>query len=34
MVLLNPKKLVRKYSDEKSREIMRKTVDFFEQKGL
>ena len=34
MVLLNPKKLVRKYSDEKSREIMQKTVDFFEKKGL
>jgi acyl-CoA dehydrogenase len=34
MVLLNPKKHVRKYSDEKSREIMLKTIEFFEKKGL
>jgi len=34
MVLLNPKKHVRKYSDDRSREIMLKTIDFFESKGL
>jgi len=34
MILLNPKKHVRKYSDEKSREIMLKTLEFFENKGL
>ena len=34
MILLNPKKHVRKYSDEKSREIMLKTLEFFEKKGL
>ena len=34
MILLNPKKHDRKYSDEKSREIMLKTLEFFEKKGL
>jgi acyl-CoA dehydrogenase len=34
MILLNPKKHVRKYADEKSREIMLKTLEFFEKKGL
>ena len=34
MLLLNPKKHVRKYSDEKSRQIMLKTIEFFEKKGL
>ena len=33
-MLLNPKKLDRYYPDERSREIMRKTVEFFETKGL
>ncbi|GAB4351979.1 MAG: acyl-CoA dehydrogenase [Candidatus Abyssubacteria bacterium] len=32
-MLLNPKKHVREYPDETSREIMRKTIDFFEKKG-
>ncbi len=34
MILLNPKKHERKYPDEKSRDIMLKTIDFFEKKGL
>ena len=34
MILLNPKKHVRKYSDSRSREIMLKTIEFFENKGL
>ncbi len=34
MILLNPRNHVRKYSDEKSRQIMLKTIDFFENKGL
>jgi acyl-CoA dehydrogenase len=34
MVLLNPKNHVRQYPDSRSREIMLKTIDFFEQKGL
>jgi acyl-CoA dehydrogenase len=34
MILLNPKKHVRKYSDNRSRDIMLKTIDFFENKGL
>ncbi len=34
MILLNPKKHVRKYPDEKSRQIMLKTIEFFENKGL
>lgn len=33
-MLLNPKKLDRYYPDDRSREIMRKTVEFFENKGL
>jgi len=33
MILLNPKQLVRPYRDERSREIMQKTVAFFEHKG-
>jgi len=33
MLLLNPKHLNRFYPDERSREIMRKTVEFFEAKG-
>src|SRR5512137_648620 len=34
MILLNPHKHIRKYPDEKSRQIMLKTIDFFEKKGL
>ncbi|MBF0121008.1 MAG: acyl-CoA dehydrogenase [Desulfobacterales bacterium] len=34
MILLNPKKHIRKYQDEKSRQIMLKTIEFFENKGL
>ncbi len=34
MLLLNPHMLTREYPDEKSAEIMRKTVEFFETKGL
>src|SRR5512136_2396655 len=34
MILLNPKNHTRKYSDEKSRQIMLKTIEFFERKGL
>jgi acyl-CoA dehydrogenase len=33
MVLLNPKKHRRPYPDELSREVMLKTIDFFERKG-
>ena len=33
MLLLNPKKLSRFYPDERSREIMLKTIEFFEAKG-
>jgi acyl-CoA dehydrogenase len=32
-ILLNPKRLDRAYPDERSREVMRKTVEFFERKG-
>jgi acyl-CoA dehydrogenase len=32
-LLLNPKKLNRSYPDERSREIMLKTIEFFENKG-
>ena len=32
-MLLNPKRLARSYPDARSREVMQKTVDFFEQKG-
>ncbi|MCP4137168.1 MAG: acyl-CoA dehydrogenase [bacterium] len=34
MILLNPKKHVRKYTDDKSRDIMLKTIEYFEKKGL
>lgn len=34
MILFNPKKHTRKYPDDKSRQIMLKTIDFFEKKGL
>ncbi len=34
MILLNPKQHDRKYPDERSREIMRKTIAFFEDKGI
>ncbi|MEW5783962.1 MAG: acyl-CoA dehydrogenase [Bacillota bacterium] len=33
MILLNPKQHRRAYADDRSREIMRKTIDFFESKG-
>jgi len=33
MILLNPKRHSREYPDEKSREIMLKTIEFFEKKG-
>ena len=33
MILLNPKKHNRPYPDEKSRDIMRNTIQFFEEKG-
>ncbi len=33
MLLLNPKKHDREYPDDKSREIMLKTIEFFEKKG-
>ena len=33
MILLNPNQHNREYKDEKSREIMLKTINFFEQKG-
>jgi acyl-CoA dehydrogenase len=33
MLLLNPKKHGRPYPDERSREVMLKTIDFFERKG-
>jgi len=33
MILLNPKQHDREYPDERSREIMRQTIDFFEKKG-
>ncbi len=32
-ILLNPREHVRPYPDERSREVMRKTIDFFERKG-
>jgi len=34
MILLNPKKHRRPYPDERSREIMTKTIAFLENKGL
>ena len=33
MILLNPKKHTREYMDETSKNIMLKTIDFFENKG-
>ncbi len=33
MILLNPKSQVRRCADERSREIVRKTIEFFEAKG-
>jgi hypothetical protein len=33
MLLLNPKKHARPYPDERSREVMLKTIEFFERKG-
>jgi acyl-CoA dehydrogenase len=33
MILLNPKLHIRPYRDERSRQIMRKTIEFFERKG-
>ncbi len=33
MILLNPKNHDRAYPDARSREIMRKTIEFFEGKG-
>ncbi len=33
MILLNPKKHTREYIDEESKEIMLKTIAFFEAKG-
>ena len=33
MILLNPKQHDRKYADERSREVMLKTIEFFERKG-
>jgi len=33
MILLQPKKHDRKYPDERSREVMLETIDFFERKG-
>ena len=32
-ILLNPKRHSRFYPDERSLEVMRKTIDFFERKG-
>ena len=34
MILLNPKKYMRENSDQRSREVMQKTIQFFENKGL
>ncbi|MBK8889185.1 MAG: acyl-CoA dehydrogenase [Dechloromonas sp.] len=34
MILLNPRNMVRNYPDQRSREIMEKTIGFFERKGL
>ena len=33
ILLLNPKKHDREYPDERSKEIMLKTIEFFENKG-
>lgn len=34
MILLNPKKYVSKFEDAETREILEKTIEFFENKGL
>ena len=34
MILLDPRHHDRSYPDERSREVMRKTIEFFEAKGL
>ncbi len=34
MILLNPRHMVRNYPDQRSQEIMEKTIAFFESKGL
>ena len=34
MILLNPKKYHRQISDDRSREVMQKTIQFFEDRGL
>ncbi|MBL8420654.1 MAG: acyl-CoA dehydrogenase [Dechloromonas sp.] len=34
MIMLNPRTMVRNYPDQRSREIMEKTIAFFERKGL
>ena len=34
MILLNPKLHNRKYADDKTRDLMQKTIDFMEKKGL
>jgi acyl-CoA dehydrogenase len=34
MLLLNPRNLTRNYPDQRSRDIMEKTIAFFEKKGL
>ncbi|MGV7928872.1 MAG: acyl-CoA dehydrogenase [Spirochaetota bacterium] len=34
MILLNPKKFANTYPDEKTKQIMLKTIEFFEKKGL
>ena len=34
MILLNPRNMVRNYPDQRSRDIMEKTIAFFERKGL
>ncbi len=34
MILLNPKKYSREISDDRSREVMQKTIAFFEGRGL
>jgi acyl-CoA dehydrogenase len=33
-ILLNPKNVIAKYADEETRQIMMKTIDFFEGRGL
>ena len=33
MILLDPRKLNKKYEDSRSTEVMEKTIEFFENKG-